>query len=148
MDEKNDLLHLNHIGAGHWSFRFDPKRLFHNRPNERLYYLFEKEEVVYSDRKRKCRYQDPKKLTHLNKLPCRIALVKPELAIHLMKKTKVIIENEEKFPEEPMYKLVYKTKEYDLQNANLCQTVLKLLSKFSMYGKEIHPKKPNKLSIL
>ncbi|RNA02831.1 hypothetical protein BpHYR1_053473 [Brachionus plicatilis] len=132
LDEKNDLLHLNQINSAHWLFHFDPKRLCHNPQNERLYYLFEDKELVYSERRLKCDHDDPKRMTHLDKLPCRIALVKPQLAIHFMKKTKVVTEKEQKLAEEPLYKFVYKATEYDLNNINLSPTILGLLRQFSI----------------
>lgn len=143
MDEKNDLLHLNQISSAHWSFHFDPKRLCHNPLNERLYYLFEDKELIYTERRLTCEHDDPKRMTHLDKLPCRIALVKPELAIYLMKKTKVILDKEEKLAEEPLYTFMYKKTEHDLKNINLCPTIMEIWTKFSMYGKDFFPKKPS-----
>ncbi|CAF0718969.1 unnamed protein product [Brachionus calyciflorus] len=138
LDEKNDLLHLNQISTAHWAFHFDPKRLYHNPRNERLYYLFEDKELISAKQEFTCGHDDPKRLKHLDKLPCRIALVKPQIAIHLMKKFKVILDKDEKLVNEPLYKIDYKTHLFDLNNVNLCPKVVDLLDKFSMYGKCKH----------
>lgn len=135
LDENTDLLHLNQIMSAHWAFHFDPHRLYHNPRNERLYYYFEDKELIFTKEKMKCDHDDPKRMKHLDKLPCRVALIKPQLAIHLMKKTKVVLEKEEKLAHEPLYKFVYKSKEFDVNNVNLCPKMIELLDRFSMYGK-------------
>lgn len=135
LDEKNDMIHLNQIHSAHWAFHFDPERLFHNIKNERLYYLFEDKEIILSrEKENQMEQHDPRRLKHLDKLPCRIALVKSDISIRLMKKTKIILDKHNNIPNKPSYKFEYKSKLYDLNN-DLNSKAYELFQKFSLYGK-------------
>ncbi|RNA08198.1 hypothetical protein BpHYR1_046589 [Brachionus plicatilis] len=105
LDEKNGLIQLNQINSSHWSFKFHPANLFHDPTSGRLYYLFEDQELIRQDFS--CEHH-PGRATHLNNLPCRVALVKSDISIRLMHK---IIDKGEK-----NFKFEYNSNVYDLNN--------------------------------
>lgn len=121
LDEKNDLIQLNQINSSHWSFKFHPSNLFHNQENGRLYYLFEDQELI---RKEFSCEHHPSRATHLDNLPCRVALVKSDISIRLMDK---IVEKSEK-----NFKFEYKSNIFDLNN-DPNSKISSLVKKFSNF---------------
>lgn len=128
LDEKHDLMQLNQISSIHWSFHFDPLNLYHNKKNEKLYYLFEDKQIIETKQAQAC-HDDPKRLKHLDKLPCRIALVKSDICVQLMKKAQILLGKKD--DKDPLYKFEYKSKFYDLNNDLVKSKADELLKKFS-----------------
>jgi hypothetical protein len=110
LDKKLDMIQINQITAAQWMFYFDPMNLYHNLQTGRLYYNFEKKEIITNHANEK-----PTRFTHIDKLPCKLALVKSEISIDLMKTIKRT--NEENDKEDPVLKFEYKSKVYDLNSS-------------------------------
>lgn len=125
LDEKNDLIQLNQINSSHWLFKFDPENLFHNPNNGRLYYLLEDKEIFKQE---KLCSNDPRRLKHLDNLPCRIALVKSEISIRLMERVHSEDDNKS-------LKFEYKSKVYNLNN-DQASKASKLITKFSRFEEQ------------
>lgn len=132
LDENNDMIHLNQINSAHWSFNFDPTRLYHNLRSGRLYYLFEDKEIVDVKRTQVC-HDEPGRLKHLDKLPCRIALVKSDISIRLMQKMHPIKRSDGSNSIET-FAFEYKSKMYELNNDPACKAS-KLIEKLSFAEK-------------
>jgi hypothetical protein len=128
LDQKLDMIQINQITAAHWMFHFDPLNLYHNRKSGRLYYYFDKKEIITNYSKEK-----PVKLTHIDKLPCKLALVKSEISINLMKAIKIM--NESNQNEEPVFKFEYKSQIFDL-NSSEKSKAHELLTLHSQYKEE------------
>ena len=129
LDERNDMVQLNQMNSAHWLFHFDPNRLYMNKLNGRLYYLFEGKEII---RNNSISLNDPKRLRHLDHIPVRIALIKSDLAIYLMKKSQVI--KGEKSTD--MYSFEYKSNWHRIHSLN-DNDATRLLKKFSRQTKDI-----------
>lgn len=131
LDEKNDMIRLNQIHSAHWTFHFEPQRLYHNLKTGRLYYLFENKEII--DNKQMC-FQDPRRLKHLDKLPCKAALVKSDLSIRLMEKMHPVKKSSEE-NEIESFLFEYKSNTYELNN-NSSSKASQIINKLSMYHRE------------
>jgi hypothetical protein len=111
LDETNNMIQLNQIKSAHWLFHFEPQLLHFNPNNGRLYYLFEHKEII---RPSKIVQNDPRRLKHLDNMPCSIALVKSDLNIQLMGKTRQVVEKDADGKEVTYYIFEYKDKTYKL----------------------------------
>ena len=120
LDETNELVEINGINSAHWLFNFDPSNLFHDQVTGRLYYLFEGMQIINEIEETP---ETKKRFDHLDKLPCKIALVKSDIGIYLMEKTH--------FDEaKNAIRLMYKGRTYELNNSTFSKA-FKLLNQFS-----------------
>jgi hypothetical protein len=132
LDENSDTVQVNQISSARWAFYFDPNNLYHNLSNGRLYYNLESKEVImnHTDGQNGIP-SNLKKMTHLNKMPCRLALVKSGISIELMKH----VREETGDQEEKKFKFEYKSKVYYL-NTDKNSSVHQMLTKNSQYISE------------
>ena len=130
LDETNDMVQLNQMNSAHWLFHFDPEHLYFNPANGRLYYLFENKEIIKPVNNKEV--NDPKRLKHLDHMPCRIGLVKSDLNIYLMNKSTLVKSDNDK----ELYRFEYKGRKHQLktmEDEHPCE----LLKKFSKHSHEI-----------
>jgi hypothetical protein len=128
LDSKLDMIQINQISSAHWMFYFDPMNLYHNLKTGRLYYYLEKKEIIANHSTEK-----PDKLTHIDKLPCKLALVKSEISINLMKNLKRTNENDDS--KEDLFNFEYKSQIYNL-NSSMKSKAHELLTLHSQYKEE------------
>jgi hypothetical protein len=133
LDENNNMIQLNQIKSAHWLFHFEPELLHYNPNNGRLYYLFENKEIIRNNNTGK---NDPRRLKHLDNMPCAIALVKSDLNIQLMSKTRKVTENDSNGKEREVYLFEYKGKTYKLSTMNDADPC-KHIRKHSQHGDEL-----------
>ena len=122
------MVQVNQIHSAQWLFHFDPERLYYNSKNGRLYYLFEGKEIIKGYN---FKPNDPKRLKHLDHIPCKIGLVKSDLNIHLMNKTKPI-----KNGDKELLEFEYKDKRYILGRID-DDHVYNIIKKHSSHSNEV-----------
>ena len=131
LDEHNNLVRLNQMSSAHWLFHFDPEKLYYNPKNSRLYYLFEDKEIIKSHNLAE---DDPRRLKHLDKLPCKIGLIKKDLNNHLMNKTKKVTDHG---GDKISFDFEYRSKIYKLNTIGSHEKPIDLLKKFSKHAKDL-----------
>ncbi len=114
LNESIDMIHLNHLTSSNWLFSFKPELLKYNKKNGRLYYIFEGQEIINKG-ENVLHKDDPRRLKHLDDLPCRIGLIRSDLAVKLMNNTQLLKEVQENGREEEVLRFEYKRKFYKLK---------------------------------
>jgi hypothetical protein len=137
LDEHNDLIQLNQIKTAHWSFHFEPELLHFNPNNGRLYYLLENKEIVRPlTANAPASWSSERRFKHLTNMPCHIALIKSDINIHLMKKTRHSVEKSADGKDEDAYVFDYKGKSYKLGTLSDANPY-KHIKKHSQHGDEL-----------
>lgn len=103
---------------------FNPSNLYHNVETGRLYYLIENMGIFNGSDNDK---NSSKRSRIFENLPCKVALVKSEISINLMKNMQTIHDkNNDKF----VYRFEFKSKFYNLSNEHKANELVKKFSAF------------------
>lgn len=105
-----NMMRVNLIQSPEWVFHFDPANLYHNPNTGRLYY-----ELKETSKQ-------------VQRMPCKIALVKSEISIDLMAKLHKTDDNDS-------YKLEFNGQLYNL-NSSVHSPIYSMLQKFSSHKGE------------
>ena len=132
LDDKSDRVQINTINSSNWTLGFDPSNLYHNSETGRLYYFLEDTvtEIALNQNQispDKNANKASRSRRHFETLPCKVALVKSEISINLMKNMEFVKnENDKNF----VYRFEFKSKFYDLNSDHKARELIKKFSAF------------------